>query len=270
MARNGGRGPELKRIHMLMTLPGADINAYDNEIHGKPLLVAVGRLAIGTVRTLLKRKADPNITETIDGRTPLVIALRSDVAQSVDVVRVLLEHKANPNLPTLFDTPLYSVCDYRRYSYEKAVLLLDHKADPNIGDGSPAHVSELFLSVRSRESPVKIIRLMIERKADVNLGINGKSPLFWACKESKCEILRVLLKAGARYDDITPYAMDSYTMPDRFMWLTEGWRPHRHHQAPTSIKRVVCTVAVLNTIPGNVVYALPRELLYIIFALLPC
>ena len=270
MARNGGRGPELKRIHLLMTLPGADINAYDYEIHGKPLLVATRRLAIGTVRKLLKHKADPNVSYATGDATALSIALYSDVAQSVDVVRVLLQHNANPNTPSCPETPLRSVCHHHRYSYEKAELLLDYKADPNSGYGSPSHTLEMAsrMSAGSFSPPTQILRLVIERKADVNLRLEGKSLLYWACKEGNSETMRALLKACARYDDIVPSWDVTDYMRNEFVWLTEGWRPQRHGQAPTSVKRVVYTVMVLNTIPGTVVYMLPRELLYIIFALL--
>lgn len=263
--------PDLKHIHLLMSTPGVDINADDDTIATVPLIGAIRREAVGTVRKLLKAKADPNAWSPggPPGRlSALVVALQNGSKQSVEIVELLLQHQADPNTITGFGAPLRVVCNYFAHSLAKAELLLAYKADPD-GFGQHCWSTPLLQSINGyKRISVDAIKLLIANKASVELAHNHTTPLQAACLREHSKAVSVLLAAGARYDGDLPPAV-SASMREKLAWMTEGWRPHRHNDSSPEIMCVVRTMMALRTIPGTVVCILPNELLFVIFGLLP-
>jgi len=257
--------PDLKHIHLLMSSM-ADINAIDNTLETIPLVAAIRREAVGTVRKLLKSKADPNAWSP-DNLSVLVVALHNGSRQSVEMVELLLQHQADPNTTTRFGTPLSVVSNYFAHSYAKAKLLLAYKADPN-GSVQDCRPTPLLQSINGyKRISVDVVKLLIANKASVELGHNHTTPLQAACLREHSKAVSILLLAGARYDDLPPAV--SASMREKLLWMAEGWCVQRHDSSPPGIRCVVHTMMALRTIPGTVVCILPNEILFVIFGLLP-
>jgi ankyrin repeat protein len=122
-----------------------------------PLTIAAESGDAGTIRTLLARGADANGKDS-HGLTPLVRAAR-------------------------------------RGNYDAALALLDGGADPNLYDSVSTRPAWSPLMNAVHKSQPRIVRLLIERGADVNArSADGTSPL--ALCEQK-DIEDMLVAAGA-------------------------------------------------------------------------
>ena len=272
--------PETQRLLLLSSTPGIDLNAHDTELCSKPLIYAVRYSTIGVVRRLLQAKADPNVCDA--SGYVIEANLTCYRMENVEVLKLLLEHRGDPNYVSIGDPGFagYSCGVRGNKNFDiglgRVALLLEHKADPDFANLNGTGIKHPFHSAAESDC-IDTALLMVAHKADVNRLVDISSgvrvtPLEAACAELAVGVARVLIDAGAKYEGVSFAAdLDPDGQADELLlWMTEGWRPERHTRAPGYIGPAARTMMVLSTIPGNVVYTLPSELLFIVFALLPC
>jgi len=155
------------------------------------------------------------------GVTPLIFAARQGDLESV---RLLLEHGADVNAQSEGGwTPLLTAVQNRYYVL--ASFLLEHGADPKIqnqGGWSPLYLATDNRNIEGGDYPTRkpdmdhlqIIRLLIERGADVNTRMHsstetrtvfthqwlyedGATPFLRAAQSSDLTLMKLLLERGA-------------------------------------------------------------------------
>lgn len=162
-----------------------------------PLLRAAHEGDLGEVRRLLAAGADPNRTETVEGRWQDGVQ-RSALGGAargghLEVARLLLDRGARVDLTPRGDaSPLMIAA---RHGHADLVrLLLDTGADPNRvvpGDGTP-----LIAAVRGGDR--RVVRMLLEAGADPDVYVDGdENPLYHAIGEGDPEMVRLLLDFGA-------------------------------------------------------------------------
>lgn len=105
-------------------------------------------------------------------------------------------------------TPLIHAIDTE--SEDIIRLLLDAGADPD-GD-----FSNIPLALASN---AKIARLLIERGAKVDRrGMDGKTPLYWACADQRWEVAKTLLEFGADPNLVGDLDRESYPIHQTVYW----------------------------------------------------
>ncbi|HEX6199438.1 MAG TPA: ankyrin repeat domain-containing protein, partial [Thermoanaerobaculia bacterium] len=162
-----------------------------------PLLRAAHEGDLAEVRRLLDAGADPNHTETLEGRW------RDGVQRSalggaargghLEVARLLLGRGARVDLTPRGDaSPLMIAAGNRHRDLVR--LLLDAGADPSRvvpGDGTP-------LIAAARSGDREIVRMLLAAGAEPDVYVEGdESPLYHAIESGDREMVRLLLDAGA-------------------------------------------------------------------------
>ncbi|XP_054163156.1 ankyrin-1-like [Oppia nitens] len=156
-------------------------------------------------KILLHYGADPNAmtSERHDHRTVLHYAVLSG---NIDIVRLLLHHTANVRFPSEFQKPTPLDFAILRGNVEMVKLLINAGADVNVGSpiiGLPLHIA-LSEKVENKE---EIVKILLEADADPNaITVDERGPLlkppmgeyFNSSETPNCEIIRLLLKYGAR------------------------------------------------------------------------
>lgn len=268
-----------KRVRLLASTPGVDLDAVDAELAFRPLAYAIHMGSVPMVRMLLVAKADPNVRPQ-DHHYSMVEKVLDQHTNSTRtaILKLLLEHKADPN----FRVDTTSGYQGILLSEKECKLLLEHNADPDFEHLRGSKIkSPMASALLGTESP-DIVKALINHRADVNKLVLVENtspplavlPIALAYALGRCRSAKLLLEAGAKLDcmgsgELPPFESLGDHLPLLWPWLTEGWRPHRHASAPVYIEAVVRTMMALRAIPGTVVYTLPSELLFVIFALLP-
>lgn len=149
---------------------------------------AHGRLAIATL--LLKGGASVDATDK-DGQTALIIAARHGHA---DIVKLLLKRGAAPNRKTEHSGSTALNWAVTEGHADAVTALLDGGADVNLKDkeGAPP----LVCAVSRRK--IQIMKLLINRGADVNVEYKGKTILSLTKEAGFAEETQMLISAGAR------------------------------------------------------------------------
>ena len=133
------------------------------------------------VKLLLQRGADVNALDNAN-KTAAELALENDHA---DVAESIAEYKSDMNPrnripPTTLDTD-----DFGQYGTSE--------------DGKD--LSEASLHTASKEGDTDVVKLLLERGADINsLGRSINSPLMAAASEGKADVVRLLIERGAKVD----------------------------------------------------------------------
>jgi ankyrin repeat protein len=175
-------------------LLSAKVNINQPDATGFTMLFsAVKRRDLVAVQCLLRAKADANLADKQDERTPLFAAVQM---KDVPIVKELLSAKADANLPNKSSgtTPLFEAA---RGGYLFAVqCLLSAKADVNLANKNGGH-PPLFAAVQAKDVPV--VKKLLSAKADVNLKnkYGGATIFFEAVKSKDRDIIRLLHSAGA-------------------------------------------------------------------------
>ncbi|OAP61509.1 hypothetical protein AYL99_03712 [Fonsecaea erecta] len=194
-----------------------------------PLQRACQLGSVGLVRALLDAKADVNVISP-DSYSPLGYAVvnicqagnivdidreSEDIdsepedsdndledSQAIELVRILLDAGASVN-PASGESPLAIAASY--HHLELVTFLLDNDADPDL---SPGYLKKPpLIGVLNSFGPpfivVSIVRKLVQAGANVNISTNSEgerifTALEYACDSGYTEVVKVLLKAGAR------------------------------------------------------------------------
>ena len=157
---------------------------------GSPLIDAVKKQDVQTVRALLKQKASVSASEA-DGFTALHWAVQRDNVQLVDL---LLAAGADAKVATRYKiTPLYLAA----VNGNAAIMerLLSAGADPN----GIAEEGQTMLMTAALSGKADAVRLLLIHgaKVDAKEQYKGQTALMWAAAEGNAGAVDVLLEAGA-------------------------------------------------------------------------
>jgi len=174
----------------------------------KKLVIACREGNIEVVRDLLKKGADPNATDIpknpfslsllIQESTPLIEACKNG---HIEIVSLLLENGADPQKTTDFtdNTPIIFAC---KNNYQDIVLLLlERGADPESYDtkGIP------LISIACEKGHLDVVRTLVETNMvdiETSSSITRTTPLMYAIKSKKKNIVKYLLERGASLNSI--------------------------------------------------------------------
>jgi ankyrin repeat protein len=112
--------------------------------------------------------------------------------------KVLLDHGADPNGDSTGSSlaPLILAVDFKDQNlYE---LLLSKGASPNVKDPNGYSV----LHVAAEKGDLEFVKDLVGRGADVNLEVEGKTPLYLAFEHSKWEVVNFLKEKSQNYEQI--------------------------------------------------------------------
>jgi ankyrin repeat protein len=178
-------GGDLEKTRLLLD-HGAEVNARSDELR-TPLMVAARRPgAEATVRLLLERGANPNPNaKPFSESSPLIEAA---TAGEPGVMQLLLEHGADPKATaqpavTMAVTNGCSKC---------LDVLMAHKLDPAAYTAALADVAVL--------ADVNMVRLMLDQGANVNaFDPLGRTPLMYAVGSDalRLDVVKLLVERGA-------------------------------------------------------------------------
>ena len=157
---------------------------------GSPLIDAVKKQDVQTVRSLLKQKANVNATEA-DGFTALHWAAQRN---DVQLVELLLGAGANAKASTRYNiTPLYLAS----VNGNPAMMerLLNGGADAN----GTSQEGQTMLMTAALSGKADAVRLLLTRgaKVDTREPFKGQTALMWAAAEGHADVVSALLEIGA-------------------------------------------------------------------------
>ena len=177
-----------------------------------PLADAVEKSDRGSVRALLKQRADVNAPQA-DGMTALHWAAHLD---DLETATLLTGANANVKATNRYGvTPLSLAC--QNGSTPMVQLLLERGADPN----TALRGGETVLMTAARTGKPGPVNALLKRGADVNAKERrGQTALMWAAADGHTEVVESLIKAGA---DIHAALPDSGFTP--FFFAVRDGRP---------------------------------------------
>lgn len=139
----------------------------------------------------------------------------------LDAMRLLLERGADCNEFSLLGNPLIMAAYHGET--EAARVLLDHGAEVDLKDKFMAGLTPLMWALTSDETDESLVRLLVERGADVNAQggeLKGSfmeaphTPLVWAYRRGDPTIIETLTKHGAK-KSVDSWAKRNPTPPRR-------------------------------------------------------
>ncbi len=188
-------------IVKILLKKGANINAKDNEGYA-PIHSAVLWKNKDMILLLIKYKCNINARGEFN-YTPLHFIAKRD---NIELATLLIENGANVNdkegeygfspLRLSLDDNIYSI-----QSYEMAKYFIENGADINSKDNR----GETLLHSAIISGNLKTINFLIKNGADLNLKVSegthkyaGNSPVQIAIKEKRQDIVKLLIKNGAK------------------------------------------------------------------------
>lgn len=208
-------------IVSLLIERGADVNLESALSSHTPLTLAVSQENKDAVLLLLKSGADPN-KKSIKFGSPLMIAFQAVNREMIsllikngadsseifliaaampkpDAAKFLLDNGADINCELSGQTPLISaICSSTK---EMVLFLISNGADVNYetsGNVSDKTGARTSLETAIETGNAEIVSLLITYGADVNHKCkNGNTPLLFAARHQKTELVPILKDAGA-------------------------------------------------------------------------
>jgi ankyrin repeat protein len=175
-------------IVRLLLAAGANVDA--TTITGNTPLFSAASSSIDTARILLAHGANPNATSKI-GATPLLVAALTNSG----VMPLLIESGANVKAATKRgDTALAFAAHHG--DIDAARLLLDKGADVNSVD-SRGYTPLMHAAYYDHATPA-LIRLLLDRGAEVLVTGGGETPIGIAAKRGENDVTRLLREYTAR------------------------------------------------------------------------
>ena len=146
-----------------------------------------------TLQVLLQAGVNPNVRHPTNQLTPLhKVCCRGDVA----MLQQLISSGADPKLQSPIGTALHAAVLVGQYQCAK--LLLEFGVDPNATAGQEK-ATPLILAAESDHSSVKMIKLLIDYKADLNAALktNGYTAMHKASSGNHVAVAQLLIDKGA-------------------------------------------------------------------------
>ena len=174
----------LKIIDFLL-LKGLDINSTN--INGNtPLLFAVDRNQKEVVQFLCKRGANVNLKNK-EGSTPLIIATQNGF---LSIVKILISFNADINEK---DNRFFNALTYAIGKPDILEFFFLHGANAEYKD----HEGNSLIHYAIINGDIQSIQIIINQNINLESNGNGLTPLLFATKMNKIEIMKILLSNGA-------------------------------------------------------------------------
>ncbi len=185
-----------RNLRVIKTLikAGAEVNMQSGE-YGTALQAACSGKDLHVIKTLIKAGAEVNIP---GGYYNTALQAACSCYGSFVAIKILIEAGAEVNIQGgRFGNALHVACREGRVTVVK--FLIEKGADVNIRYGKA--LKSLLYSASCMRKP-KLVMILLDAGADVNLRngakFDGDSPLDVARKRGYPEIVKLLLRAGAR------------------------------------------------------------------------
>ncbi|XP_014219693.1 uncharacterized protein LOC106647703 [Copidosoma floridanum] len=153
------------------------------------------------VQNILQRDNSSVNKRNQQGNAPLHMVYHGTTINVQDsdrllIMGALLRHGANVNARGRWgETPLHVAA--RKLQGEAVELLLGNNADPNISDDDGR--APLHSALVAKSCHESIVRLLLQHRADANaVDVSENTPLLYAVKTDRLDLVRVLVDAGAR------------------------------------------------------------------------
>ncbi|OQE30307.1 hypothetical protein PENFLA_c003G10917 [Penicillium flavigenum] len=178
------------------TLLNPFLYAYNVRQHqGSALHWAASQGQLKTAQELLRQGAQIDSRNRKTGKKPLIQSVHSDHA---DIVALLLAHGADPNAKGDGEPNDAIRSAVIRNKAAVARVLLDNGVDANLTGhrGSLLHIA----AGRAHKNREEVVRVLIEKGANIESIYDGETPLQVACWSGSVEVARCLIESGARLD----------------------------------------------------------------------
>lgn len=198
----------------------------------KDFFIAVKNDRVGAVKEMLAEGFDPNTQEQERGDTPLIMAMREN---SLDVMEILLADKR-----TKLDTEAFNGDNALMIAAfngnEKAVkALLDHGAKVNKDGWSPLH----YAAANGNE---KIVKMLLDKDAFVDaVSPNATTPMMMAARGGHIYAVKLIYDAGAdpTIKNQRGYTASDFAKENKNSKIVEGLRFLIDREAELAKKRTV-------------------------------
>ncbi len=192
--------------HFLAFKPKVDLRPTTGDVGGDSALTLASRFGfIAAINLLLDHGADINLPSIAAGRTPLATAV---VGKQVEAARALIKRGAKTELAdTSSHTPLLLAVLQADPDMVRALVEAGARTDTK----APGHAFTPLVAAAGNLDPtrhsacLKIIRILLDGKADINFGASdGRTPLIAAAASTDpaqgLETATLLLDRGASVD----------------------------------------------------------------------
>ena len=184
-----GKGLKLIEIAELIIEKGVDVNSKHGFTESTFLYGAVLDDHIETVKLLLRKNADPDITNK-NGETPFEQACKLNRKQ---IAEALISNGADVHRKTKEGlSPMHWAA---RYGYTDIVKkLLEKKVDVDVKDDS----DQTSLHYAAMKGQLEVAKILIANGAEINAASKGSTPLYEAEQYNQVEMAEFLTQNGGK------------------------------------------------------------------------
>jgi ankyrin repeat protein len=178
---------------------GADINAIEYRMGDTALHSATWGNHLNVIEFLLQNSADPNI-KNLAGYTPLLLAVRKETPESLDIIKKLLMGGANPwETNNNGNNALHWAAHLGRLDVTEWLL-----GEDNLNVDLPNDDGLTPLMLASKSGKDRLIQMLIEKAGasiDMVEPAFGRTPLELASAKGNSRVVQLLLKNGASWEN---------------------------------------------------------------------